>query len=51
MIVAKHRILQAYAVAYAPGKDEASRLREVAVMLGIDVEIVERTVAESLEVR
>ncbi|MFZ6772280.1 hypothetical protein ACO0LB_06135 [Undibacterium sp. SXout7W] len=50
MIVPKHRILQAYAVTFAPGKEDAVRLREAASMLGVDVEVVAGVVAESLGV-
>ncbi len=50
MIVAKHRILQAYVVSYAPGKDKASRLTEVARLLGVDVDTVANIVAESMGV-
>ena len=48
MIVAKHRILQAYAVTYAPGKTNAARLDEVARLLGIDAETVAAIVAENV---
>ncbi|MFZ6712039.1 hypothetical protein [Undibacterium sp. TC9W] len=48
MIVPKHRILQLFAITYAPGKDAASRYSEVAVMLGIDAETVATIVAESM---
>lgn len=48
MIVPKHRILQAYAITYAPGKDNAIRFAEVAKKLGVDVDTVANTVAESM---
>ncbi|MBR7777398.1 hypothetical protein [Undibacterium rugosum] len=48
MIVPKHRILQAYAVTYAPGKDNATRFDEVAKKLGVDTDTVANTVAESM---
>ncbi|MBC3910704.1 hypothetical protein [Undibacterium umbellatum] len=48
MIVAKHRILQTYAVTYAPGKANAARFDEVARLLGIDAETVAAIVAESM---
>lgn len=48
MIVAKHRILQAYAITYAPKKSNTARLQEVAEKLGIDVETVATIVAESM---
>ncbi|MBI3727058.1 MAG: hypothetical protein HY254_01865 [Burkholderiales bacterium] len=49
MIVPKHRILQIFAITYAPGKDAASRYSEVAAMLGIDAETVAKIVTESME--
>ncbi|MFZ6640762.1 hypothetical protein ACO0LL_13535 [Undibacterium sp. TC4M20W] len=48
MIVAKHRILQAYVVTYAPGKANAARCREVAEKLGIDAETVAQIVNETV---
>ncbi|MFZ6708979.1 hypothetical protein [Undibacterium sp. TC9W] len=48
MIVAKHRILQTYAITYAPGKAKATRYQEVAKTLGIDAETVAAIVAESI---
>lgn len=50
MIVAKHRILQAYAITYAPGKVNAARFDEVARLLGIDAETVAAIVNESVGV-
>jgi len=48
MIVAKHRILQVYAITYAPGKANATRCREVSEKLGIDIETVAAIVAENV---
>lgn len=48
MIVPKHRILQVFAITYAPGKDTESRYIEVAAMLGIDADTVAAIVAESM---
>ncbi|MFZ3001644.1 MAG: hypothetical protein WA071_15055 [Undibacterium umbellatum] len=48
MIVAKHRILQAYAITYAPGKANAARFDEVARLLGIDAETVAVIVNENV---
>jgi len=49
MIVAKHRILQVYAITYAPGKAKAARFDEVARLLGVDVETIATIVAETVE--
>ncbi|MBC3909188.1 hypothetical protein [Undibacterium umbellatum] len=51
MIVAKHRILQVFAITYAPGKANAARFDEVARLLGIDAETVEVIVNENVGVQ
>ncbi|MBC3911502.1 hypothetical protein [Undibacterium umbellatum] len=51
MIVAKHRILQAYAVTYEPGKTKTARFDEVARLLGIDAETVAVIVNENVGVQ
>ncbi len=48
MIVSKHRILQAYAVAYAPGKTNETRFEEVAKQFGIAPSAVADAVAEAI---
>ena len=48
MIVAKHRILQAYAITYSPEKTNTARYQEVAEKLGIDVETVAAIVADNV---
>ncbi|MDP1979236.1 hypothetical protein [Undibacterium sp.] len=51
MIVPKHRILQVFAITYAPGKANAARFDEVARLLGIDTETVEVIVNENVGVQ
>lgn len=48
MIVAKHRILQVYAITYAPGKANTARFEEVARLLGIDADTVATIVTETM---
>ncbi|MFZ6709748.1 hypothetical protein [Undibacterium sp. TC9W] len=48
MIVPKHRILQEFAITYAPDRANAARFDEVARLLGIDAETVAAIVAESM---
>lgn len=48
MIVSKHRILQTYAVAYAPGKTSEDRIAEVARQFGLPAEAVAEAVADAM---